>query len=142
MLGDPVNVASRLEGQTKFYGVPIIIGSKTAEKAKEKFAILELDLVAVKGKTEPETIYALLGGEEMAERHPLPGIAQAIFDDDVLLSQPRLGRRVGGDRVVSVGRAQFWPRRTCSIYIGHAYRLSGKAAPPADWTGVFVAETK
>ena len=66
VLGDPVNVASRLEGQTKYYGVPIILGSRTGEKAKEKFAILELDLIAVKGKTEPETIYALLGGEEMA----------------------------------------------------------------------------
>ena len=52
VLGDPVNVASRLEGQTKYYGVPIIIGSRTAEKAKEKFAILEIDLIAVKGKKE------------------------------------------------------------------------------------------
>jgi hypothetical protein len=66
VLGDPVNVASRLEGQTKFYRVPIIIGSKTAERAKDQFAILEIDLVAVKGKTEPDTIYALLGREEMA----------------------------------------------------------------------------
>ena len=64
-LGDPVNVAARLEGQTKYYGVPIIIGSRTAQKAKEKFAILELDLITVKGKTEPQTIYALLGREEI-----------------------------------------------------------------------------
>ena len=109
VLGDPVNVASRLEGQTKFYGVPVIIGSRTAEKAKGQFAILEVDLIAVKGKTEPQTIYALLGREEIAGDIRLPGIAQAIFDHDVLLSQPRLGRRVRGDRVVSVGRAQFWP---------------------------------
>jgi len=66
VLGDPVNVASRLEGQTKYYGVPIIIGSRTGEKAKEKFAMLELDLVTVKGKTEPDTIYTLLGQEEVA----------------------------------------------------------------------------
>src|SRR5215831_7102624 len=66
VLGDPVNVASRLEGQTKLYGVPIIIGSRTGEKAKEKFAILELDLVTVKGKTESQTIYALLGREQLA----------------------------------------------------------------------------
>src|SRR5262245_27696229 len=52
VLGDPVNVAARLEGQTKFYGVPIIIGSRTGEKARGKFAILELDLITVKGKTE------------------------------------------------------------------------------------------
>src|SRR5262249_4012784 len=66
VLGDPVNVAARLEGQTKFYGVPIIIGSRTGEKAKQKFAILELDLIAVKGKTESQTIYALLGREDIA----------------------------------------------------------------------------
>ena len=53
-------------GQTKAYGVPIIIGSKTGEKAKEKLAILELDLVKVIGRTEPDTIYALLGREDVA----------------------------------------------------------------------------
>src|SRR2546428_7260437 len=52
VLGDPVNVAARLEGQTKYYGDPIIIGSKTGDKAKQKFAILELDLDAVTGGTE------------------------------------------------------------------------------------------
>ena len=66
VLGDPVNVASRLEGQTKYYGVPVILGSRTGDKAKEKFAVIELDLIAVKGKTEPETIYALLGREDIA----------------------------------------------------------------------------
>ena len=108
VLGDPVNVASRLEGQTKFYGVPIIIGSRTAEKAKEKFAILEVDLIAVKGKTEPETIYALLGREEIAAGSAIPGIPQAMVDHALLLSKPRLGGRFRGDRVVSVGRAKFW----------------------------------
>src|SRR5438876_8522326 len=59
VLGDPVNVASRLEGQTKFYGVPILIGAKTGENAKDKFAVLEIDLVTEKGKTQSETIYTL-----------------------------------------------------------------------------------
>src|SRR5215467_8163161 len=65
VLGDPVNVAARLEGQTKFYGVPIIIGARTGERAKE-FALLELDLITVKGKTEAQTIFALLGRPDMA----------------------------------------------------------------------------
>src|SRR5262249_8138987 len=47
-LGDPVTVASRLQGQTKLYGLPIIILSRSGGKAKEKFAILELYLVTVK----------------------------------------------------------------------------------------------
>src|SRR6201991_1799131 len=52
VLGDSVNLASRLEGQSKEYGFPIIIGSKTALAAKDKFAILELDFIMVKGQKE------------------------------------------------------------------------------------------
>src|ERR1700742_2750862 len=66
-LGDSVNLASRLEGQTKEYGFPIIVGSKTAMAVKEKFAILELDFIMVKGKTEPEVIYAIAGREDVAQ---------------------------------------------------------------------------
>jgi len=61
VLGDSVNLAARLEGQTKSYGVSIIIGSKTAAQVKETFAVLELDAIRVKGKTEPEVIYTVLG---------------------------------------------------------------------------------
>src|SRR5262249_26357456 len=61
VLGDSVNLASRLEGQCKSYGLPIIIGSRTAAVAKDKFAMLELDFIAVKGKKEPEVVYALVG---------------------------------------------------------------------------------
>src|SRR5262249_23240774 len=43
------------------------------------------------------------------QRHPLPGIAQAVVNDDLLLSESRLGRCLRGNRVVSVGRAQFRP---------------------------------
>ncbi|WP_441233514.1 CHASE2 domain-containing protein [Bradyrhizobium sp. 930_D9_N1_4] len=64
-LGDCVNLASRLEGQTKEYGFPIIVGSSTALAAKDKFAILELDFIMVKGKSEPEVIYAIAGREDV-----------------------------------------------------------------------------
>lgn len=65
VLGDSVNLASRLEGQSKEYGFPIIVGSRTAVAAKDKFAILELDFIMVKGKTEPEVIYAIAGREDV-----------------------------------------------------------------------------
>src|SRR6202022_4341027 len=67
VLGDSVNLASRLEGQSKEYGFPIIVGSKTALAVKDKFAILELDFIMVKGKTEPEVIYAIAGREDTAQ---------------------------------------------------------------------------
>ncbi|HEX9211463.1 MAG TPA: adenylate/guanylate cyclase domain-containing protein, partial [Bradyrhizobium sp.] len=67
VLGDSVNLASRLEGQTKEYGFPIIVGSRTALVVKDKFAILELDFIMVKGKSEPEVIYAIAGREDVMQ---------------------------------------------------------------------------
>src|SRR5262249_56279557 len=66
VLGDPVNLASRLEGQSKNYGVPIILGSKTASGLRDKFAVLELDCITVKGKTEPESVFTVLGRADVA----------------------------------------------------------------------------
>ena len=71
-LGDTVNLASRLEGQTKQYGVRILIGEATRNAALE-FAALELDLIRVKGKQEPERIFVLLGDEEMAQSEYFKG---------------------------------------------------------------------
>lgn len=50
-LGDSVNLASRLEGQSKSYGVRIILGQRTAELVKDEYPVVELDCIAVKGKT-------------------------------------------------------------------------------------------
>ena len=58
-LGDGVNLASRLEGQSKNYGVRIVLGTKTAEYVKDEYPIIEMDCIAVKGKTEGVTIYTL-----------------------------------------------------------------------------------
>lgn len=60
VIGDAVNLASRLEGQSKSYGVDIIVGPDTAASAADHFAFAELDLIAVKGKSEAVKIYALL----------------------------------------------------------------------------------
>jgi adenylate cyclase len=51
VLGDTVNLASRLEGRTKDYRIPVVIGSRTAEGARQKFAVMEIDLIMVKGRS-------------------------------------------------------------------------------------------
>jgi adenylate cyclase len=58
-LGDSVNLASRLEGQSKPYGVKMILGSLTAEQVKDVYPVAELDCIAVKGKTEGVRIFTL-----------------------------------------------------------------------------------
>lgn len=59
-LGDGVNLASRLEGQSKPYGVKIVLGTKTAEYVKDEYFVLELDCIAVKGKKEGVNIFTVL----------------------------------------------------------------------------------
>ena len=141
VLGDPVNVASRLEGQTKVYGVPIIIGSKTGEKAKEKFAVLEIDLVTVKGKTESETVYTLLGREEVASDIRFQELRKLwstmIYcyrsrDWEGALEAIELCRSAEHNFGLGMLFDLYWTRI-------QAFQAS---APPADWTGAFVAETK
>ncbi len=77
VIGDNVNVASRLEGQSKTYDVGTVVGESTTMRAPD-FAFLELDLLKVKGKTEATRAFALLGDSavkqsqdfiRLAERH-------------------------------------------------------------------------
>ena len=58
-LGDGVNLASRLEGQSKSYGVRIILGQRTAELVKDEYSVVELDCIAVKGKNIGVKIFTL-----------------------------------------------------------------------------------
>lgn len=59
-LGDGVNLASRLEGQSKPYGVKIVLGPKTANHVKDVYNVVELDTIAVKGKKEGVKIYTVV----------------------------------------------------------------------------------
>jgi adenylate cyclase len=66
VIGDNVNVASRLEGQSKTYDLMTIVGEETTARAPD-FAFLELDLLKVKGKTAATRIFALLGDHALKE---------------------------------------------------------------------------
>jgi len=59
-LGDHVNLASRLEGQSKPYGVRIVIGPETAKHVQDEYQLFELDIIAVKGKKEGVRIFTVL----------------------------------------------------------------------------------
>jgi len=141
VLGDPVNVAARLEGQTKFYGVPIIIGARTGEKAKEKFAIFELDLITVKGKTEPQTIYALLGREEIAAGNDFQDLRKLW---STMLYCYRSRDWEGALEAIELCQSAKHNFDLATLFDLYRTRIQAfrESAPPADWTGIFVAETK
>jgi adenylate cyclase len=66
-LGDSVNLASRLEGQSKNYGVRIVLGHGTAELVRDVYSVIEMDTIAVKGKTEGVKVYTI--GKTVAHMH-------------------------------------------------------------------------
>jgi adenylate cyclase len=69
VIGDNVNIASRLEGQSKTYDLMTIVGQSTTERAPE-FAFLEIDLLKVKGKTSATRVFSLLGDSALKESRP------------------------------------------------------------------------
>lgn len=73
VLGDNVNLASRLEGLNKYYGIEIIISGATYDLVKDEFETRVLDKITVKGKTQPIYIFELL-----AEKNKLdPNVLKA-----------------------------------------------------------------
>jgi adenylate cyclase len=141
VLGDSVNLASRLEGQCKSYGLPIIIGSRTANVAKDHFAILELDFIAVKGKREPEVVYAIVGRDELAKS----GRFQRWRDLNMkMLSRYRSRDWKAALSVIEEGRAADEESRFETLYKIYAERIRvfQTSPPPEDWDGAFALESK
>jgi adenylate cyclase len=141
VLGDSVNLASRLEGQSKEYGFPIIAGSKTALAAKDKFAILELDFIMVKGKTEPEVIYAIAGREDVA----LSGGFQNLRNLTIqMLASYRSRDWEGALLSIERGRRTDEAGRLSNLYDLYEARILDyqNNPPPDDWNGAFALLTK
>ncbi|MGY3532060.1 CHASE2 domain-containing protein [Bradyrhizobium sp. USDA 4452] len=141
VFGDSVNLASRLEGQSKEYGFPIIVGSKTALAVKEKFAILELDFIMVKGKKEPEVIYAIAGREDVANS----GRFQRLRNLTIEMLACYRGRDWDG-ALAAIERGRKTDEAQTLQYLYRLYeariRTFQKEPPPDDWDGAFALTTK
>jgi adenylate cyclase len=141
VLGDSVNLASRLEGQSKEYGFPIIIGSRTAMAVKEKFAILELDFIMVKGKKEPEVIYAIAGREDTAQSGRFQRLRNLTIE---MLACYRGRDWEGALAAIERGRRTDEARSLELLYNLYEARIRGyiENPPPEDWSGAFALLTK
>ena len=141
VLGDAVNLASRLEGQSRNYGVPIVVGAATAAEVGEDLALLEMDLIAVKGKQEPERIFALLGDRTLGESRAFADLRQS---NAALLACYRAQDWSGAKAALDDCRTKGEPLGLASLYVLHGQRIARfEAEPPGPgWDGVFVAETK
>jgi adenylate cyclase len=132
-IGDPVNVASRLEGETKGYGVPIMIGETTAQSVPH-FAILELGSIRVRGRVGESKVFALLGDETRAAAAEFAAL-RAV--NDRYLGCIAAGDTAGALAAIAEGRSQtafklpaLWDRREAE-----ATELLGRAQAPAEPDG-------
>jgi adenylate cyclase len=134
LLGDPVNLASRLEGLGKVYGIDLVIGEESANRLDDP-ALIEVDLVAVKGKSRAGRVYTLppehIAEDEFGSRHSALlhayrhqdwAAALGLLDDARLAAVRHLGPVY-----------ELYRRRITHFQIEE---------PPADWDGVFTAEEK
>lgn len=136
VMGDSVNLASRLEGITKEYGVGMVVGENTKVEAPE-FVYRELDLVRVKGKDKPVAIFEPLG------------LAAEVSGD--VLEEMKLFHQV-----LKLYRKQDWEQAELQLF--NLQKMSPQAKlyqvyaervmyfrnnpPGEDWDGVFVFKTK
>jgi adenylate cyclase len=141
VFGDSVNLASRLEGQSKEYGFPIIVGSTTALAVKDRFAILELDFIMVKGKKEPEVIYAIAGREDTAQSGRFQRLRNLTIE---MLACYRSRDWEGALAAIERGRRTDEVRSLELLFNLYEARIRDfqQAPPPQDWNGAFALLTK
>lgn len=138
VIGDSVNLASRLEGANKQYGSKVMISDMTYKHVKGKVVVRELDLIQVKGKNEPVKVWELLGTSDMTLT-PQEKESLEIYQQGLELYRKRNWQEAIGYMNQAL---QLDPNcHVAEIYSQRAglYQLN---PPPDDWNGVFVMTTK
>lgn len=138
VIGDSVNLASRLEGANKQYQSQIMISDFTFGHVKGKVVTRELDLIQVKGKTEPVKVYELLGKTGMTltdnQKQSLELYHEGL----------KLYRERKWEEAIAYFNQAFSLDETCYVAQIYAQRagLYQINPPPDEWNGVFVMTTK
>ncbi|MEP3246919.1 MAG: adenylate/guanylate cyclase domain-containing protein [Sneathiella sp.] len=138
VLGDPVNLASRLEGQTKDYGFNIIVGEDTAS-ALPGYALIELDLIAVKGRSRAIKIFGLIGLPEMTETDHFK--TSQKLSTSFLNAYRAQDWSLAREFLKSMKEHDDYLHRFCD-YFSKRIDLFEETPPPVGWDGVFKALRK
>lgn len=133
VMGDPVNLGSRLEGANKAYGTHIMLSERTQELAGAGFMMREIDLIRVKGKAQPTRVYELIVDETISTSSRdqfetgLAAYRARNWDDAEKAFKGILGNH---------------PADTPSQVYAERVEHLRKIPPPDKWDGVWVFETK
>jgi adenylate cyclase len=126
VLGDQVNLGSRLEALTKEYGVGILVGESTARAAGDAFLFREIDLVRVKGRAGAAPVFELVGRAGKAD--PTFAKALALYRERSFDEAKRLFASLDGDAAAAI------MSKRCEVLAA--------APPPSDWDGVYEQRSK
>ena len=122
-LGDAVNTASRLEGQSKNYGVRIVLGPETANQVKDEYEVFEMDCIAVKGKTQGVTIYTI-GKQDESQNAFLYWYYEGEWEDCIQIAKKRITEKSPMSEYYSLMLERL------------------EQGKPKDWYGVYKATSK
>jgi len=137
VIGDGVNLASRLESACKQYGAQLLISESTYKKLKGVYRAREIDRVIVKGKTRPVAVYEVL---DFHTEETFPNIMDCINQFNEGIRHYRLGN---WDKAIAGFNEALGANESdtlAKIYIERCEHL--KADPPKDWDGIFAMKSK
>ncbi len=137
VIGDSVNLASRLESANKFYGTHVLLSAGTYAKLRRTYPVRELDLIQVKGRREPVAIYEVLID---GPGRPSPkGELRAVFANGLAAYRSRDWENAIGhfQRLVSLDEGD----RAAHIFLERSQYYWGRP-PPEDWDGVWAMTEK
>jgi adenylate cyclase len=138
VIGDSVNLAARLEGANKQYGSNIMISDMTYKQVKERVIVRELDLIQVRGKTEPVKVWELLGTTNMSMTDTQKQSLE-LYQEGLKLYRDRKWEEAIA--YFTQSKALDASCNVAEIYTQRAslYQLN---PPPPEWNGVFVMTMK
>jgi adenylate cyclase len=136
VLGDAVNLASRLEGANKLYGTRVLLSETTANLVRDRFVLRKIDLLRVKGKRQPMAVYELLGAGAADDR-----LADFIARYERALS---LFQAKQFDTALEILNAlnRDYPDDGPTATLRGRVRQFRDEPPGPDWDGVYVAKDK
>jgi adenylate cyclase len=138
VIGDHVNLASRLEGLNKIYSTDILIGDTTAKQIGSRFLVRPVDWVAVKGKSESGLVHHLICLKEEASQDQQQGVAAYIEAFKLYESRQFIEAKSKFDRANELLGGNDGP----SLVLAERCLSYAKDPPPSTWKGFFIAKEK
>jgi len=137
IMGDAVNLASRLEGANKFYGTYVMLSENTKDLVGDFFVTRELDIIQVMGKKEPVKIYELLGKKGEVAEHQC---AMAMLSGQALIAYRKGDFHEAKSLFIKV--LQHQPNDPPTLEFLHRMEGLNEAQLEGGWDGVFKADSK